>query len=35
LTDDQVIQLLVELAGPDLLADREVRRIIAGRSALS
>lgn len=32
LTDDQLIQLLVELAGPDLLADREVRRIIADRS---
>ena len=29
LTDDDVIELLVELAGPDLLADRELRRLIA------
>ncbi|TPW94949.1 DEAD/DEAH box helicase [Mycolicibacterium fortuitum] len=34
LSDDQLIELLVELAGPDLLADRELRRIIADRSGI-
>lgn len=29
LPDDSVYQLLIELAGPDLLADRELRRLIA------
>jgi len=32
LPDESVVELLVELAGPDLLADRELRRIIAYRS---
>ena len=31
LPDDSVIDLLVELAGSDLLADRELRRLIASR----
>lgn len=31
LADDDVIQLLVELAGSDLLADRELRRVITSR----
>lgn len=31
LTDEEVFRLLVELAGVDLLADRELRRIIASR----
>lgn len=34
LSDDQLIELLVELAGQDLLADRELRRIIADRSGI-
>lgn len=32
LPDDSVYELLVELAGPDLLADRELRRLIAANS---
>ncbi|MCV7281684.1 DEAD/DEAH box helicase [Mycolicibacterium flavescens] len=32
LSDDGVYELLVELAGPDLLADRELRRLIARNS---
>lgn len=32
LPDDGVYELLVELAGPDLLADREIRRLIAANS---
>lgn len=32
LSDDGVYELLVELAGPDLLADREIRRLIARNS---
>ncbi|VEG47494.1 Type III restriction enzyme [Mycolicibacterium chitae] len=32
LTDDGVYELLVELAGPDLLSDRELRRLIAAHS---